>query len=153
MFLVFFYSQAIREVRVFLVIIHLWTDSKTARRTYQTENTEMFCNFVIFCNFVLFKMGVFCIFNYSYLSNKPTLGKRGPNSSQKITFFLQLTYKLRECTLKINAKRIIQLLMPFQYFFYHRHMLDCQKDAFFSFDFFHSNTYLVRKVPCTASRR
>ena len=109
----FFYSQAIREVRVFLVIIHLWTDSKTARRTYQTENTEMFCNFVIFCNFVLFKMGVFCIFNYSYLSNKPTLGKRGPNSSQKITFFLQLTYKLRECTLKINAKRIIQLLMPF----------------------------------------
>ena len=43
----FFYSQAIREVRVFLVIIHLWTDSKAARRTYQAENTQMFRNFVL----------------------------------------------------------------------------------------------------------
>ena len=53
MFLVFLHSQAIREVRVFLVIIHLWTDSETARRTYQAENTQMFRNFV------LLKWGVF----------------------------------------------------------------------------------------------
>ena len=43
----FLHSQAIREVRVFLVIIHLWTDSKAARRTYQAQNTQMFRNFVL----------------------------------------------------------------------------------------------------------
>ena len=130
-------------MRVFLVIIHLWTDSKTARRTYQTENTKMFCNFVIFCNFVLFKMGVFCIFNYSYLSNKPTLGKRGPNSSQKITFFFatyiqtQRMYIENKCkTYNSTLDAILVLLLS------QTHVRLSEGCIFFSYDFFHSNIYL-----------